>query len=66
MYLFSSVTFANQTFDTSTYEALIDTGGWRVNGPDYMVDAYYALLGLGPNPEQFDCALATNFPSKLY
>ena len=44
---------------------MIDTGGWGVNGPAEIINPYISLLGLGPNPDSFDCILAKSFPSKF-
>ena len=44
---------------------MIDTGGWGVNGPAEIINPYISLLGLGPNPDNFDCILAKSFPSKF-
>ena len=47
----------------SNYGVLMDTGGWGINGPPEFINPYYSLLAIGPNPDNFDCALAKSFPS---
>ena len=58
--------FADKSFPMSNNIGVIDTGGWGINLPGYIVDAYYAKLGLGPNPVDFDCSLVSSFPSKFF